>query len=166
MLVARAFRRRCDAYKTSGGSAWTICSDERLEHNIEPVEGALERMLALRGVTFEWRNPGLHGDRAHPEMGLIAQEVEQHFPEWIEQIEVAGGDRELVKGGRAKAVGIHRRVRVADGRGDARAARGEGRAARGAAFRERGATGTAQGTRGRARERGLEVGAHRGPLVV
>ena len=53
-------------------------SDMRLKENIVDLEGALDKILALRGVEFDWnaksRTSGLHG------MGLIAQEVQQVFP--------------------------------------------------------------------------------------
>jgi hypothetical protein len=55
-------------------------SDRRLKENIEPLAGALGRLLALRGVTFEWKNPARgHGTQT----GFIAQEVSEVFPGWV-----------------------------------------------------------------------------------
>jgi hypothetical protein len=34
-------------------NTWTIASDERLKKNIKTLEGALDKMLRLHGVTFE-----------------------------------------------------------------------------------------------------------------
>ena len=74
------------AAKPSGGQ-WSALSDARLKRNIEPLHGALERMLSLRGVTFEFTEEGLRTGLALPgrHVGLIAQEVEPVFPEWVSE---------------------------------------------------------------------------------
>jgi hypothetical protein len=66
-----------------GGGSWTDSSDARLKHDVRPLEGALSRLLRLRGVTYRWNEPEKHGNLTGPQVGLIAQEVEQVFPEWI-----------------------------------------------------------------------------------
>jgi hypothetical protein len=66
---------------TSGG--WTTTSDVRLKKNLEPLTGALAKLLRLRGVRFEWNDPQPIGNPSGPQMGLVAQEVEQVFPEWV-----------------------------------------------------------------------------------
>jgi hypothetical protein len=66
-----------------GGGSWTALSDRRLKKRVKPLAGALDRLLQLRGVTFEWRKPEDHGNLRGLQMGLIAQEVEEVFPEWI-----------------------------------------------------------------------------------
>ena len=71
------------AAKTAGGAAWTVVSDSRLKKNVAPLSGALDKMLKLRGVTFEWKEPKDHGDSTGAQMGMIAQEVEEVFPEWV-----------------------------------------------------------------------------------
>ena len=53
----------------------TAFSDERLKTNIETISGALEKVNALRGVTFE-----KDGKRS---LGVIAQEVEKIIPEVV-----------------------------------------------------------------------------------
>jgi len=72
-----------NAFKPGGGS-WGSSSDRRLKQNIEPLDGALDRMLCLRGVQFEWREPERQGNLTGLQMGLIAQEVEDIFPDWVE----------------------------------------------------------------------------------
>jgi hypothetical protein len=71
-----------DAAKPGGGS-WTDSSDIRLKKNIRPIDDALETMLTLHGVRFEWNEQ----DRAELlpgiQMGMIAQEVETVFPQWV-----------------------------------------------------------------------------------
>lgn len=62
-------------------------SDARLKRNVMPLRGALARVLQLRGVTFEWNEVGQetagqeNGDE--PQIGFIAQEVEEVFPQWV-----------------------------------------------------------------------------------
>jgi hypothetical protein len=74
------------AAKTGGGS-WSTLSDRRLKKNVEPLDGALSRLLSLRGVTFEFTAEGLETGLAQPgrQVGLIAQEVEPVFPEWVSE---------------------------------------------------------------------------------
>lgn len=74
------------AAKTSGPQ-WSTLSDARLKRNVEPLKGALERMLLLRGVTFEFTEEGLRTGLALPgrHTGLIAQEVEPVFPDWVDE---------------------------------------------------------------------------------
>jgi peptidyl-tRNA hydrolase len=70
------------AYKP-GSDRWTISSDRRLKKNIEPLSGALERLLQLRGVTFQWLDPASQGGITGTQMGLIADEVQRAFPQWV-----------------------------------------------------------------------------------
>ena len=59
-------------------SASFINSDRRLKENVKTVDSALEKVLKLRGVTFDWKKDG------RKDVGLIAQEVEQVFPDLVE----------------------------------------------------------------------------------
>ncbi|PLX26335.1 MAG: hypothetical protein C0600_10965 [Ignavibacteria bacterium] len=43
----------------ANNNAYWSSSDRRLKHNINGIDGALERVAALRGVEFEWNNRGL-----------------------------------------------------------------------------------------------------------
>ena len=60
-------------------------SDRRLKHQITPLEDALGKLLQLQGVEYLWR----HADYPHShfphqrDVGLIAQEVEQIFPQIV-----------------------------------------------------------------------------------
>jgi len=67
----------------SGCTAFTNNSDIRLKKNVQPLAGALDRLLQLRGVTFEWKDPSEHGNHVGPQRGFIAQEVEKVIPEWV-----------------------------------------------------------------------------------
>lgn len=66
-----------------GGGPWTDSSDLRLKKNVESLTGALSKLLQLRGVRFEWREPEKMGNLTGTQMGLVAQEVTAVFPEWI-----------------------------------------------------------------------------------
>lgn len=82
-----------------GGGSWADSSDERLKTDITGIDGqqALEKLTSLRGVTFQWKNPGEHGDGVRA--GVIAQDLEQVFPEWVTMMEPRGEDRDLVPEG-------------------------------------------------------------------
>jgi hypothetical protein len=65
-------------------------SDIRLKENVKPIEDALAKVNAIRGVTFDWSEDyimmrgGIDGYfiRKH-DTGIIAQEVEQVLPEVV-----------------------------------------------------------------------------------
>jgi hypothetical protein len=65
------------------GFTWTVLSDERLKENINPLKDALSRLLQLHGVSFFWRSSESTPKVTGPQMGLIAQQVEKVFPEWV-----------------------------------------------------------------------------------
>ncbi|MEI7937613.1 MAG: tail fiber domain-containing protein [Verrucomicrobiota bacterium] len=67
-----------------GGGSWSVASDARLKKNIHPLAGALDKLLALRGVNFEYLEPGKIHELSGERMGLVAQEVEKVFPDWVE----------------------------------------------------------------------------------
>ena len=70
------------AFKPGGGS-WGNTSDVRLKRHVRPLAGALDLLLRLRGICFEWKEPGKQGNLTGPQMGMLAHEVEEVFPEWI-----------------------------------------------------------------------------------
>lgn len=58
-------------------------SDERLKDNITPIEGALEKILKLRGVEYDW-NDKTDLYEGH-DYSVIAQDVEAVFPELVRE---------------------------------------------------------------------------------
>ncbi|WP_374033489.1 tail fiber domain-containing protein [Bdellovibrio bacteriovorus] len=69
----------------AGTAAYVNTSDERLKKNITVIEGALEKILRLNGVYFDWRSdefPDWNFEQSH-DVGVIAQEVEKVFPEAV-----------------------------------------------------------------------------------
>jgi hypothetical protein len=73
----------------NGACAFGTCSlsDERLKKNIKPLTGALDALLQLKGITFDWKNPEKQRgerDRGH-QTGFIAQDVQRVFPTWVQE---------------------------------------------------------------------------------
>jgi hypothetical protein len=72
----------CVQTNCGGNAGWTNVSDRRLKRDIQPLDGALEKILKLRGVSFHWKDQ--NRDRKEGEkIGLIAQEVEEVFPQAV-----------------------------------------------------------------------------------
>ncbi|MBI4445740.1 MAG: tail fiber domain-containing protein [Acidobacteria bacterium] len=57
--------------------AWTIYSSRRWKTNIQTIDGALDKVMRLRGVTYEWKSDGKR------DIGLIAEEVGEVIPEVV-----------------------------------------------------------------------------------
>jgi hypothetical protein len=79
-----------DGTLTFGASGGTSCSagctsDRRLKKNIDPLRGAIDRLLHLQGKNYEWITPDEHGHSTGTQIGFVAQEVEQVFPRWVGQ---------------------------------------------------------------------------------
>lgn len=68
-----------------GGGSWSVSSDARLKRNVHDLEGALDTLLALRGVTFEYVDPTAINELPGERIGFIAQEVETVVPDWISE---------------------------------------------------------------------------------
>ncbi len=68
-----------------GGGAWSVFSDARLKQDITPLVGTLDKLLTLHGYEFEYVADAVREARGLPgrQIGLIAQEVQQVFPDWV-----------------------------------------------------------------------------------
>jgi hypothetical protein len=77
--------------------AWTIYSSRRWKKNIEPIDGALEKVERLRGVSFEWETNDKH------DIGMIAEEVGEVVPEVV-AYEENGRDAKSIDYGRLTAI--------------------------------------------------------------
>ena len=64
----------------------TITSDENLKDNIQKVDGALELVSQLDGVTFNWKKDGKES------AGVIAQNVEKVLPSAVKEVESLDGE--------------------------------------------------------------------------
>ena len=70
----------------------TAFSDERLKENVETIEGALDKVSQMRGVTYNYKSELNDGQRG---TGVIAQEMQQVVPEVVqdgEYLSVAYGN--------------------------------------------------------------------------
>jgi hypothetical protein len=56
-----------------------VQSDERLKTDIRPIENALDRIGKLKGVYYHWKDD----KKEKQEIGVIAQDVQQQFPELV-----------------------------------------------------------------------------------
>jgi len=57
-------------------------SDERLKNNVTPIANALKKLLALKGVEFDWAAVDTMPRTGH-DVGLIAQDVIKQVPEAV-----------------------------------------------------------------------------------
>jgi hypothetical protein len=64
-----------------GTTGWYNDSDERLKKNITEIEDALDKVMRLRGVYFEWMDTSNHPEGR--QIGLIGQEVKDVVPEVV-----------------------------------------------------------------------------------
>ena len=70
---------------TAAGNV-TAYSDIRLKEEIAPLNGCLDKLLGLNGVSFRWKDlPDVVGHPGKKDFGIIAQEVEKVFPEVIHE---------------------------------------------------------------------------------
>jgi hypothetical protein len=67
-------------FQVNGTNEFGCNSDARLKKDIAPVANALSTMLALRGVTFDWKDPS---EGTRKQTGFIAQDVEKVIPAWV-----------------------------------------------------------------------------------
>jgi hypothetical protein len=63
------------------------CSDKRYKKNLETLTGVLEKVTSLRGVSFGWKQDEFpeHRFSDRRQIGFIAQELEEVFPEVVTQ---------------------------------------------------------------------------------
>ena len=61
-------------------------SDLRFKRNVQVLDGALAKILKLRGVRYNWRTEEFpdRGFNSKNQVGVIAQEVEAEFPELVD----------------------------------------------------------------------------------
>lgn len=62
-----------------GGST----SDVNLKTNVATLEGALDKVCAIRGVSFEFIEEQMSDPDKGQQIGVIAQEVETQYPEAV-----------------------------------------------------------------------------------
>jgi hypothetical protein len=55
-------------------------SDIRLKKDIKTIDNALEKAMKMRGVSYTWKTDA---SNENPQIGVIAQEVEKIYPEFV-----------------------------------------------------------------------------------
>ena len=69
--------------RATGDIVANYSSDKRLKTNIKPISSALDKLLQISGVTFDWiEKEEIHSHKGH-DVGVIAQEVEAVLPEVV-----------------------------------------------------------------------------------
>ncbi len=68
---------KLDVAGTVRATEFLYSSDATLKSNIATVTDAVEKLQAIRGVSFDWKADG------KPSLGVIAQEIETVFPEAV-----------------------------------------------------------------------------------
>ena len=74
-----------DVHGDVHASGMFVPSDARLKTNIVPITHALDKLATLQGVYFDWNDAYSVGGRAAKlrQIGLIAQDLKQVFPEAV-----------------------------------------------------------------------------------
>jgi len=74
------FNNNVSNYRRISSYAYVSYSDARIKKNVVPIEGALDKICALQGVTYHMKE---QDDNSVKAMGLIAQDVLPYFPEAV-----------------------------------------------------------------------------------
>jgi hypothetical protein len=69
-----------DIYATVMADSFNSASDVRLKKNVVPLEGALDKIDAIRGVQYHWIDTEQSESR---QVGVIAQEIQAVYPELV-----------------------------------------------------------------------------------
>lgn len=72
-----------NASKTEGGTTWLVVSDLKLKENIKVSEKGLNEINQLKVKTFSYKSDHRMNLSEKEDVGLIAQEVQNIFPEAI-----------------------------------------------------------------------------------
>ncbi len=75
-------REKLDVVGKVLAKAYLMSSDARLKENVREIPHALDRVLNLHGVMFDWKNKTEPATQTS-QLGFLAQEVEKSFPETV-----------------------------------------------------------------------------------
>lgn len=87
--AAYAFQVSGAAFKSAGGDNWNVLSDIRVKEEVRDLEAGLAELMRIRPVRFRYNGKG-GTCRGEEGVGIIGQEIEQVFPEMVQQ--VTGGE--------------------------------------------------------------------------
>jgi hypothetical protein len=82
-------------FRAEGNVVAYSASDRKLKDNIKPIEHALDKVCALNGYTFIWNDQQTIHEVGKADVGVIAQEVIEQFPEVCKEKTTAEGDTHL-----------------------------------------------------------------------
>ena len=68
-------------YLAENATSWTANSDSRLKENVVQITGAMTKLSAIRGVSYNWIHSG------ESAVGVIAQEVLAVYPEAVDIVD-------------------------------------------------------------------------------
>ena len=71
-----------DVYATVMADSFNCASDARLKKDVVPLEGALDKIDAIRGVHYHWIDAAQPQER---QVGVIAQEIQGAYPELVRE---------------------------------------------------------------------------------
>ena len=76
---------KLDVAGVAHATSFSTSSDDRLKCGIGPLEGVLEKLREIRGVSFEWNEKfaSLGRSSGKRELGVLAREVSAVFPELV-----------------------------------------------------------------------------------
>jgi hypothetical protein len=81
--TTNAFEVNGNASKNSAGD-WLANSDARLKSGMKPLEGALNKITRLQGITYQWNDNQTGMERPTGEhMGFTAQNIQEVFPQLV-----------------------------------------------------------------------------------
>jgi len=69
-----------ESWFKSGGFI-SMYSDQNLKGSIVPIDSSLNKLMLIKGYSFEWKN-GIAPAEGH-DIGLLAQEIEKIYPELV-----------------------------------------------------------------------------------
>jgi hypothetical protein len=72
-----------DSLKVKGDVVAYVSSDKRYKDNIVNISNPLDKLNKINGVSFTW-NKISHKETGKKDIGVIAQEIEEVFPEIVE----------------------------------------------------------------------------------
>jgi Chaperone of endosialidase len=107
LYIADALELGGQGFKPGGGS-WAAASDARLKKDIHPFNDGLDKILAIRPVSFKYNDHFKALDNGKTYIGVIAQEIKEVAPYTVQltqfgqiKSEDANGNEQVVKEGEA-----------------------------------------------------------------
>ena len=72
-----------DNDKDAKARSFITYSDATLKQDIKPLDSALDKVMSMRGVSYEFKNQASADGSSHREVGFLAQEMKQTVPEVV-----------------------------------------------------------------------------------